>query len=76
VADARRVAKARSVLAAMFAKWPGLRDDADAGKWRELGMTAKQLGFAEEIFAPVEVELAAGGLDEEDTEREAVAVHV
>jgi hypothetical protein len=75
VADARRVAKARSALDALFEEWPGYRDDADAGKWRELGMTAKQLGFAEEIFAPVEVELAAGGLGEEATEREAVAVH-
>jgi hypothetical protein len=75
VADARRVAKARSALDALFEEWPGYWDDADAGKWRELGMTAKQLGFAEEIFAPVEVELAAGGLGEEAPEREAVAVH-
>jgi hypothetical protein len=75
VADAQRVAEARSVLAALFAEWPGLRDDAEAGKWRELGMTAKQLGFAEETFAPVEVELAVGGFLAQATEREAVAVH-
>jgi hypothetical protein len=75
MADAWRVARATVALSALLGEWPGFWDDVKAGKWRELGWTIEHEGFAEEIFAPVEVELAARGLEGGTVRRAKVAIH-